>query len=148
MSWRTSMGWPPSSRTVPAASSAFATATSSSGRSTTALSVIAYVAMGLPPAANYTGLPEAQPGPSDGRLTVPAGQGQFFALALHLHLIPDRQAADPFSGRREDRVAERRRGRRHARLAPAAHPPAVVAADAVHTGIPRRPRPSGQLRCP
>src|SRR3989442_6785983 len=143
MSWRTSMGWPPSSRTVPAASSAFATATSSSGRSTTALSVSAYVAMGLPPAANYTGLPEAQPGPSDGRLTVPAGQGQFFALALHLHLIPDRQAADPFSGRREDRVAERRRDRRHAPLAPAAHRVCFVPRGEISPEVPPAPRPPG-----
>jgi len=41
---------------VPAGNSAFATATSSSDRSTTAFSVSAYVAMGRPPAANYTGL--------------------------------------------------------------------------------------------
>src|SRR4029450_1699222 len=40
------MRWPPSSRMVPAGSSAFATATSSSDRRTTAFSVSAYVAMG------------------------------------------------------------------------------------------------------
>src|SRR6266850_2596837 len=46
MSWPTSMRLAPSSRMVPAGSSAFATATSSSDRSRTAFSVSAYVAMG------------------------------------------------------------------------------------------------------
>src|SRR5262245_9749123 len=45
MSCRTSMRVGPSSRIVPTASSAFATATSSSGRKTTVFSVSAYVAM-------------------------------------------------------------------------------------------------------
>src|SRR5206468_4673307 len=46
MSWPTSMRLAPSSRMVPAGSSAFATATSSSDRRRTAFSVSAYVAMG------------------------------------------------------------------------------------------------------
>src|SRR3989449_6922629 len=63
----------------------------------------------------------------------------------HLQLIADRQASDSFSRRREDRVAQGRRDRRHAGLAHAAHRLAVVAGDDVHANLPRRPGHPGHL---
>ena len=50
------------------------------------------------------------------------GHLRFFSFLLRLrrNLRSDRQPADALAGRREDGVAERRRKRRHARLADAA----------------------------
>src|SRR5260370_39945223 len=57
---------------------------------------------------------------------------------LRGELIADRQAADALAGRREDRVAQRRRDRRHAGLAHAAERHVELRGDEMHADVARR----------
>src|SRR6185503_6092905 len=67
----------------------------------------------------------------------PASRSRTEALSrLRLQLIADREVADPLARRREDRVAQRGRDRRHPRLAHTAHRLAVVTGDDVHADHP------------
>src|SRR6267142_4426438 len=68
------------------------------------------------------------------------------AVRLDGQLIADRQATDPLAGRGEDRIAQRRRDRRHTRLAHTAHRlPVILARDDVDPNLFRRPADAGHL---
>src|SRR5262245_17456828 len=62
------------------------------------------------------------------------GLGNYLAL-LRLQLIANRQLADPFARRRENRIADRRRDRWNGWLADSAERPRVVGWNQVHADI-------------
>src|SRR5215468_1298872 len=73
--------------------------------------------------------------------TAPRARG-----GLDRQLIADRQATNALARRREDRVAERRRDRRHARLAHTAHRLRIIlAGDDVDADLLRRSGHAGHL---
>ena len=60
------------------------------------------------------------------------------SFAFRNELIRDRQLPDAFAGGGEDRVGERRRDRRYARLPHTAQRPVEVRADEMHANVARR----------